>query len=84
MKLVTDTFPCPDCYIQPECSETCAKDVRCTTCDRRKHRIGRSEPIGAYLCDNDCPGYREDPYPPHLWPNEWADHAAGHPREDES
>jgi hypothetical protein len=22
------------------------------------------------LCDDDCPGYREDPQPGHLWPGE--------------
>jgi len=46
--------------------------VRCTTCDKRKSPIGRSAPLemDGGLCDSDCSGYREEPYPGCLWPCE--------------
>lgn len=44
--------------------------VTCTVCGQRKCPRGRSQPIGAYLCDCDCPGYRMDPKPGDLWPGE--------------
>lgn len=44
--------------------------VQCTVCNRRKSPVGRSAPLGAYLCDADCSGYREEPYPGRLWPGE--------------
>ena len=47
--------------------------VACTVCGQRKAPIGRSVPLGMYLCDRDCPGYRQDPYPGSLWPNETSD-----------
>lgn len=59
--------------IDPTCSEKCEADARCTTCDRLKAPIGRSLPLGMYRCDSECPGYRQDPYPPHLWPHEFAE-----------
>ena len=39
----------------------------CVVCKNRKSPIGRSVPLGMYLCDSDCPGYREKPYPGSLW-----------------
>ena len=46
--------------------------VRCTTCERTKKPIGRSAPMecAAYMCDEDCPGYRDEPFPSDLWPRE--------------
>lgn len=46
--------------------------VECTVCGLRKQPIGRSAPMAmaGSLCDDDCPGYREDPYPGQLWPGE--------------
>lgn len=46
------------------------KSVECTTCGRRKKPWGRSEPLGSYLCDSECPGFLEDPGPGQLWPGE--------------
>lgn len=44
--------------------------VRCAVCAMTKKPIGRSEPMGMRFCDDDCPGYREEPYPGSLWPGE--------------
>lgn len=47
--------------------------VTCTTCGHRKAPRGRSVPPQMYLCDTDCPGYGELPYPGDLWPGETAE-----------
>ena len=47
--------------------------VECTVCGQRKAPIGRSVPLAMYLCDRDCPGYRQEPYPGSLWPGETSD-----------
>lgn len=46
--------------------------VKCSTCGLRKQPIGRSAPLEMVngLCDDDCPGYREEPLPGDLWPGE--------------
>ena len=46
--------------------------VDCAVCGMRKKPIGRSAPLemANSLCDGDCPGYRQDPYPGQLWPGE--------------
>ena len=44
--------------------------VHCTTCGVRKSPIGRSSPPQLYLCEEDCPGYRQEPLPGSLWPGE--------------
>lgn len=46
--------------------------IYCTVCDKRKQPIGRSAPIALadVLCNDDCPGYRQEPYPEQLWPGE--------------
>lgn len=44
--------------------------VTCTVCGSRKQPIGRSAPLDSYLCDSDCPGHRQDPWPGWLWPGE--------------
>lgn len=44
--------------------------VRCSCCYQTKAPRGRSAPFGCY-CNEECPGYNEEPYPdPSLWPNE--------------
>lgn len=66
--------------------ETGGELVACATCGRRKKPYGRlaprgspawrSQPAGELkvsqggLCDEDCPGYGEDPLPGELWPRE--------------
>jgi hypothetical protein len=46
--------------------------VECTICHRRKAPRGRSvaAAMANSMCDDDCPGYRLDPYPGQLWPGE--------------
>lgn len=44
--------------------------VRCDVCGRAKKPIGRSAPVMASYCDDDCRGYRAEPKPGSLWPNE--------------
>lgn len=44
--------------------------VRCAVCGDMKKPIGRSGPLGASYCDDDCDGYRKEPYPGSLWPGE--------------
>ena len=55
-----------------QCTEVCRKPVDCHVCKKRKKPIGRDAPMAMAnsLCDHECPGYRDNPYPPHLWPNE--------------
>ena len=51
------------------CTDRCWKPVHCTICGTSKAPVGRSIPMacnGGY-CVSDCPGYRDDPYPPHFW-----------------
>ena len=47
--------------------------VRCRVCGERKAPIGRSVPLAMSLCESDCPGYRQEPYPGSLWPGETSD-----------
>ena len=47
--------------------------VTCTVCGQRKAPIGRSVPLEMYLCDRDCPGYRQAPSPGSLWLGETSD-----------
>lgn len=42
----------------------------CTVCHRTKQPRGRSAPMEMRLCDYECPGYRREPLPSELWPNE--------------
>lgn len=44
--------------------------VYCGECGRSKAPRGRSVPMGASMCDSDCPGYHTDPLPGDLWPGE--------------
>ena len=56
--------------------------VTCAVCSNRKKPIGRSAPISWYGCDQECPGYREAPYPGSLWPGE-TDEEFGYPVSDD-
>jgi hypothetical protein len=44
--------------------------VECESCGLEKKPIGRSAPLGMYLCNQDCPSYYNDPRPGSLWPGE--------------
>ena len=44
--------------------------VRCAVCGDVKKPIGRYGPLGASYCDEDCAGYRQQPWPGSLWPGE--------------
>lgn len=44
--------------------------VTCALCGDMKKPVGRSAPLGATYCDEDCPGYRTKPLPGSLWPGE--------------
>lgn len=45
----------------------------CAVCGQNKNPRGRSAPLGAYLCDHECPGYVQPPLPGDLWPGETAE-----------
>ncbi len=63
------------------CTEKCRAPVVCMRCHLRKKPIGRDAGAAQAnsLCDYECPGYYEEPRPPHLWPNE--DLTQAEPRE---
>ena len=44
--------------------------VTCAVCGDMKKPVGRSAPMGAGYCDDDCPGYRQAPFAGSLWPGE--------------
>jgi hypothetical protein len=44
--------------------------VYCAVCRHCKAPIGRSVPLGFFMCDDECPGYRDEPRPGSLWPGE--------------
>jgi hypothetical protein len=46
--------------------------VYCATCARSKAPVGRSVPLGMFMCDFECDGYYEAPKPGALWPGELA------------
>lgn len=56
------------------CTVDCERMPYCTTCGQRKGPIGRSVPLEAAnsYCGYDCPDYRNEPTPGHLWPGELA------------
>jgi hypothetical protein len=60
-------------------SERIGVAVRCALCGARKKPIGRSAPLGVHLCDHECLGYRQPPYPGSLWPGE-RESEFGYPR----
>jgi len=45
---------------------------KCTVCGRTKKPVGRFAPreMANGLCDQDCPGFWEDPKPTDLWAGE--------------
>jgi len=44
--------------------------VECTKCGRAKTPVGRSDPHAAFLCNVECSGYWESPFPGPLFPGE--------------
>jgi len=44
--------------------------ITCVMCGDMKKPVGRSGPLGASYCDDDCAGYRQPPYVGTLWPGE--------------
>lgn len=50
--------------------EQVGASVECKVCGQRKKPIGRSAPLEMYLCDWECPGYNQEPFPGDLWPGE--------------
>ena len=56
--------------------------VTCEVCGRRKKPIGRAAPMEMAngLCDGDCPGYHDRPFPGDLWPGETREEF-GYPKE---
>lgn len=51
------------------CTSTCWTPVECRKCGRPKSPVGRSVGLEAAngYCNDDCPWYRGEPKPPHLW-----------------
>lgn len=54
------------------CTDKCYAMPDCTVCHRRKKPCGRSAPdaMAGSLCDDNCVGYYNGPWPGHLWPDE--------------
>ena len=61
--------------IARECLERAKPLAKCKVCGKSKCPAGRSAPIPmrGNLCDHDCEGYMQEPYPDSLWPNEEAE-----------
>ena len=55
--------------------------VICELCGKTKQPIGRSAPIGLSLCNEECKGYNEFPYPGELWTDE-SEQDFGYPVKD--
>jgi len=57
-----------------DCTTACEVWPVCTVCGHTKSPAGRSLPLDmcSGYCDPDCPGYRTDPQPGHLFPGELA------------
>lgn len=55
-----------------DCTTQCWAMPECATCGIRKKPHGRSAPLAAAngYCDQDCPGYYQDPKAGHFWPGE--------------
>ena len=47
----------------------------CATCRHIMAPLGRSVPLplAGSMCNDDCPGYMDDPKPDQLWPGETAE-----------
>lgn len=65
--------------VHNDCTAKCCDTPDCLKCGKRKKLIGRDYPaaMGGGYCDHECSGYREEPYPGHLWWSEWRDHDSG-------
>jgi hypothetical protein len=57
--------------VYSDCTLACEFAPQCRTCGRIKKPRGRDS-MDNGRCDSDCPGYKEDPAPGHLWPGEIA------------
>lgn len=44
--------------------------VQCAVCGQMKKPIGRSGPLDASYCTDECAGYRKPPFVGSLWPGE--------------
>ena len=55
--------------------------VTCASCGNQKQPVGRSASWQAFYCDDDCPGYRKEPFIGSLWPIE-AEADFGYPVQD--
>ncbi len=44
--------------------------VQCAVCHYTKQPTGRSASPHAFYCNDDCRGYRQEPYVGSLWPGE--------------
>lgn len=55
-----------------DCTIECEAAPRCAVCGLTKKPIGRDAPMEMAngICDDDCPGYRQEPRAGHLWPGE--------------
>lgn len=53
-----------------KCAVGCRPE--CKVCHRRKKPVGRAAALEMAngLCDDDCPGYSQEPTPCDLWPGE--------------
>lgn len=62
------------------CARTGGPLIKCLDCGLSKKPIGRSAPLymANGLCDEDCPGYREEPIADQLWPGENWGESMGH------
>jgi hypothetical protein len=57
--------------VRPLRSERIGVSVTCVVCGWGKQPMGRSAPLGWAGCrQDDCAGYRMQPYPGSLWPGE--------------
>lgn len=45
-------------------------NVICVVCKQTKKPIGRSAPMVSSFCDDDCKGYKMEPFVGDLWPGE--------------
>jgi hypothetical protein len=63
-----------DVSVDASCTEQCEVMPECTICHLRKKPRGRDAPLemANELCDDGCPGYRQEPFAGHLWPGELA------------
>lgn len=80
--MIDENGICSECYITPDCTEVkCTAMPICPACDQRKAPRGRSVGAAAATSYCHCPAENDEPRAGHLWPEEWREHVAGHPKE---